>query len=44
MTDVAERQEGSPQPRRLADRALADIDAALAGGYEWATRASAAIA
>jgi c-di-GMP phosphodiesterase len=43
VTDVAERQEGRPEPRRLSGRPLAEIEAALAAGYEWAGRASAAI-
>jgi len=44
VTDVADRQEGRADPRRLSDRSPAEIDAALAAGYEWATRAGAAIA
>jgi hypothetical protein len=44
ISDVVDRQEGRGEPRRLSDRSIDQIEFALAAGYEWATRAGAAIA
>jgi len=44
ISDVMDRQEGRVEPRALSDRPVEEIEFALAAGYEWATRAGAAIA
>jgi len=44
ISDVMDRQEGRVERRGLSERPLEEIEFALAAGYEWATRAGAAIA
>ena len=44
ISDVMDRQQGRSQLRWRSGRPLGEIEFALAAGYEWATRAGAAIA